>query len=353
MSKNYLLENFDFQLPRNLIAQKPLTKRDSSRLLYLDQQGKIHDLIFSDITALLSSDDILIFNDTKVLPALLFGKKEGISIQVNLLKKIAKDCTWVCLAKPIKKLNVNDIIEFAQDFSATVIENDKALVLRFNCHIDSETSLIKKHGKMPLPPYIKRDANEMVNDFERYQTVYGIHEGSVAAPTAGLHFTDDLMSKIKVNGVKTAYITLHVGGGTFLPIRSKTLDDHIMHSEYFEINLQASDLINNVKSAKKGKVISVGTTTLSALESVADIGGIISENSGETDIFIKPGYRFKVVDALITNFHLPKSTLFILISSFCGLDLAQKIYAHAIEKEYRFFSYGDACFIEMQKSAQF
>ncbi len=297
----------------------------------------------SDLPSFLKPDDIVVFNDTRVLPARLMGKRGEAGVEI-LLHKRQQDGAWLCFAKPAKKLKVGDTVNFAEDFSAVVEEKreDGQVVLRFPAP-DFHAKLTR-HGLMPLPPYIEKKRHADGTDAATYQTVYAKHEGSVAAPTAGLHFTESLLNKIDATGAARAHVTLHVGGGTFLPVKTDDTDDHVMHSEWAEISAETAAAINAAKAAG-GRVVAVGTTSLRTLESATNEAGMVQPFCGETAIFITPGYRFRCVDMLLTNFHLPKSTLFMLVSAFAGLEAMQAAYAHAIAQEYRFYSYGDACLL--------
>jgi S-adenosylmethionine:tRNA ribosyltransferase-isomerase len=335
---------FDFDLPPERIAYTPANPRDSAKLLHVSET--LNDRIVRDLPALLNPGDMIVFNDSKVIPARLFTQVNGKQIEVLLHKRISSPSRgelWSCFAKPAKKLKAGMVVHFAADFCATVEgrSDDGQVILKFE-QGDFFTKL-GKYGHMPLPPYIERADNTA--DKTSYQTIYARAEGSVAAPTAGLHFTPDLMAALDARGVKKAYVTLHVGAGTFQPVKVDDTDQHVMHHEWYEISQATADAINQARSAG-GKVIAVGTTSLRILESVADDAGILRAASGETDIFITPGYRFKIVDRLMTNFHLPKSTLFMLVSAFAGLERMQTAYQHAIANQYRFYSYGDACLLE-------
>ncbi len=286
----------------------------------------------------------MVFNDTRVIPARLLGKRGAAKVELLLHKKLPQSPLWQCFAKPAKKLKIGDRIDFAGDFHAEVKDKlaDGQVVIAFNDDAQSLSRKLEQYGHMPLPPYISRADEDA--DRHTYQTVYARNDGSVAAPTAGLHFTDALLAAIDEAGVKRVHVTLHVGGGTFLPVKSEDTNDHVMHSEYAVIGEEAADAINAAKRSG-GRVVAVGTTSLRTLESVANENGHISAFSGETAIFITPGYHFKIVDALLTNFHLPRSTLFMLVAAFSGLERMQAAYAHAITRGYRFYSYGDACWL--------
>lgn len=336
---------YDFDLPEELIAQTPLLERTASRLLTLDKRdGKIGHHTFKDIVDQLQSGDTLVLNDTRVIPARLFGTKEdtGAKAEVLLLKNLGED-RWEALVKPGKKLKSGSVIVFGDELKA-VIEEEGDMgerVLRFSYNgIFQE--ILDRLGQMPLPPYIK----EKLNDKERYQTVYSRHEGSAAAPTAGLHFTKELLEEIRDKGVTIAYLTLHVGLGTFRPMSVERVEDHVMHAEYYSVSQETVDILNKARE-RGGRIIAVGTTSCRTLETVGNRfkGGKLEPCSGWTDIFMYPGYEFTVVDALITNFHLPKSTLVMLVSALAGREHILHAYEEAIKEKYRFFSFGDAMFI--------
>ncbi|MGE7827512.1 tRNA preQ1(34) S-adenosylmethionine ribosyltransferase-isomerase QueA [Paenibacillus sp. NPDC093718] len=337
---------YDFELPEHLIAQTPLLDRSSSRLLTLDKQsGDIRHQTFADIIDYLNPGDTLVLNDTKVIPARLFGVKEdtGAKAEVLLLKNMGQD-RWEALVKPGKKLKKGNVISFGDGKLKAVIEEEGemgARTLSFS-YKGIFQEILDELGQMPLPPYIK----EKLDDRDRYQTVYAKHEGSAAAPTAGLHFTEALLEQIQAKGVDIAFITLHVGLGTFRPMSVDQVEDHVMHEEYYSLSQETAELLNETKR-RGGRVIAVGTTSCRTLETVGSElnGEPLRESSGWTSIFIYPGYAFTVVDALITNFHLPKSTLVMLVSALAGREHIMKAYKEAVEKEYRFFSFGDAMFI--------
>lgn len=336
-------EDFDYYLPEKLIAQHPSEKRDESRLMVFDKiTGQTEDKHFYDIIDYLEEGDCLVMNDTRVIPARLFGHRPGKEekIEVFLLNNIEKD-SWEVLVRPGKKMKIGTECIFSDDLSLKVLdikEDGNRIVEFYYQGIFQE--VLEKLGNVPLPPYIK----EKLEDSERYQTVYSKNPGSVAAPTAGLHFTEDLLKKIKDKGVKLAFLTLNVGLGTFRPVNEDEITDHKMHSEFYTLNKETADIINETKKNGK-KIISTGTTTTRTLESVYKKNGKIVEDSGWTDIFIYPGFEFKVVDSLITNFHLPKSTLIMLVSSLSTREKILNAYKEAVKKEYRFFSFGDAMFI--------
>ena len=336
---------YDFELPEALIAQTPLPDRTASRLLTLNKQsGDISHHTFSDILAYLQSGDTLVLNDTRVIPARLFGVKEetGAKAEVLLLRNLGED-RWETLVKPGKKLKTGAVIVFGEELRATVeSESDMGgRILRFH-YAGIFNEILDRLGQMPLPPYIK----EKLDDRERYQTVYSKHEGSAAAPTAGLHFTEDLLNRVREKGVTVAFLTLHVGLGTFRPMSVERVEDHVMHAEYYVLPPETAEVLNATK-ARGGRVIAVGTTSARTLETVAQKcgAGPITACSGWTDIFIYPGYQFGLVDAMLTNFHLPKSTLVMLVSALAGREHILKAYREAIEQQYRFFSFGDAMFI--------
>lgn len=340
-----LLDDFDFVLPPELIAQHPPGKRDASRLMTLNKDdGTSSEIKFSDITGMFRQGDLLVINDTKVIPARLFGFKEsGGRVEVFLVRKLAVPGeVWHCLVKASKPLRSGTQILLSGGLEARVAERieDGIWELSFTPHEDFDER-IEHAGNVPLPPYIKRPAEE--NDRERYQTVYARVKGAVAAPTAGLHMTPELLGSIRSRGVEILPLTLHVGLGTFMPVRLENLQSHRMHREQYIIPEMTADKVNAAKTAGQ-RVVALGTTSVRALEH-ATVEGRLLAGAGEADIFIRPGYRFKIVDALITNFHLPKSTLLMLVAAFAGKDLLLKAYEEAVRKEFRFYSYGDAMFI--------
>ena len=338
--------DFDFDLPEELIAQTPLEKRDASRLLVVDKEtGAFSDQHFDQIIDQLQPGDALVMNNTRVLPARLYGIKPetGGHVELLLLKNTQGD-DWEVLAKPAKRLRVGAQISFGDGrLTATVVEelDHGGRIVRFG-YEGIFLEVLESLGEMPLPPYI----HEKLSDRERYQTVYAKENGSAAAPTAGLHFTEELLEQIAAKGVKLVYLTLHVGLGTFRPVSVDSLDEHEMHSEFYSLSEEAAQTLRQVK-AKGGRVIAVGTTSIRTLETIGSkFQGQIQADSGWTNIFIKPGYDWKVVDAFSTNFHLPKSTLVMLVSAFAGRSLTLEAYEHAIAERYRFFSFGDAMFIK-------
>lgn len=338
-------KDFYYDLPERLIAQHPLENREGSKLLVLDKvTGEITNTDFSHIVDYLDEGDTLVLNDTRVIPARLYGSRldKEESIEFLLLKKLENN-TWETLVKPGKKAKVGANIKFGDGIltgEIISIGEEGTRNIQFNYGGIFE-EILDKLGEMPLPPYI----TEKLEDRERYQTVYSKNLGSAAAPTAGLHFTKDLLNKIEAKGINIAYLTLHVGLGTFRPVKVDNILDHHMHSEYFELDQKSADIINRAKINGK-RIISVGTTSTRTLETIGDEQGLVREKSGWTDIFIYPGYKFKVVDALITNFHLPESTLMMLVSAISSREMVMKAYKTAIEGEYRFFSFGDAMLIK-------
>lgn len=335
-------DDFDYHLPEELIAQAPLPIRSDSRLLvYHRKDDSVTHRSFNEISDFFGPDDILVFNDTRVIPARLFGrKKTGGKVEVLLIREIAAD-HWEAMVKTSKKIKTGMNFPLAGEIDATVIDvREGTAVLKLRCS-GGVRNAIETYGSVPLPPYIKRDVSD--HDRERYQTVYAKSAGAVAAPTAGLHFTEEIMKNIGNTGAGIEMITLHVGPGTFQPVRVENLEQHRMHEEYFQIENKVADRINHVKE-RGGRVVAVGTTVVRALESSSE-GGKLLPKKGWTDIFIHPGRRFEIADALVTNFHLPKSTLFMLVSAFVGTERLKKIYEEAVRERYRFFSYGDAMLI--------
>lgn len=338
------VSDFDFYLPEELIAQCPLKERDSSRFMVVDRKtGEIEHKVFHDVIDYLEKGDTLVLNNTRVMPARLIGEKEetGGKIEFLLLKRIEGD-KWECLAKPGKKAKVGAMFTFGEGKLKAVVreislEGNRVIEFIYNGIFEE---ILDELGQMPLPPYI----HEKLDDRERYQTVYSKEKGSAAAPTAGLHFTEDLLEKIREKGVNIAFVTLHVGLGTFRPVKVESIDEHIMHSEYYELDEENAKIINDTK--KRGnRVIAVGTTSTRTLETIGNENGEVRAQSGWTNIFIFPGYKFNIVDALITNFHLPESTLIMLVSALAGKENIMNAYKKAVEEKYRFFSFGDSMFI--------
>lgn len=346
------ISEFDYELPENLIAQLPADKRENSKMLVLDKNNKtIEHKHFFDITDYIDSDSILVLNNTKVLPARLYGTKEtGAKIEVFLLESQGEGKFWSCLIKPSKRVKPDNIITINDELKVRPVkrlEDDGEWLVELIYDGDL-FEILHKVGNIPLPPYIERKlkSEELKQfDMERYQTVYAKDEGSVAAPTAGLHFTQEILEKLKSKGVEIAYVTLNVGLGTFRPVKCENILDHKMHSETFEITQDAADKINLAKEQGK-KLIAVGTTTVRTLETAYQKYGCIKACHDHSELFIYPSYEFKVVDKLITNFHLPKSTLLMLVSALAGKDFIFKAYQEAIKNEYRFFSYGDCMLIK-------
>ena len=345
------VKDFYFDLPEELIAQDPLKDRSSSRLLVLDRDtGEVQHRVFRDIVEYLRPGDCLVINDTKVIPARLFGIKKdtGAKIEILLLKRRENDI-WETLVRPGKKCRPGTVIEFGEGLlSGTVVEtvDDGNRLIRFSYKGIFE-EILDQLGQMPLPPYITHE----LKDKNRYQTVYAKHEGSAAAPTAGLHFTNELLKQIEEMGVKVAHVTLHVGLGTFRPVKVENVLDHHMHSEFYVVEESEARKVNDTKAAG-GRVICVGTTSCRTVESASTDDGILQAKTGWTEIFIYPGYRFKVLDALITNFHLPESTLVMLVSALAGRGHILDAYKEAVKERYRFFSFGDAMFIASSPVAQ-
>lgn len=344
------VEDFDYELPEHFIAQKPAEKRDSSKLMVLDREsGTIKHRHFSDIIDYLEEGDCLVLNDSKVIPARLFGEKEstGVKVEFLLIKRIGDD-RWETMVRPGRRLKKGDRVRFADNFSAEITDygTDGTRIVEF-CYDGIFMERLEEIGSMPLPPYIERP--ESSQDRERYQTVYCKDEGSVAAPTAGLHFTEKLLKKAEEKGIKLVYVTLHVGIGTFRPVKCDNVEEHSMHFEEYYISKEAAETINSVKAAG-GKIVSVGTTSTRTVESAAYYDEslenyFVKAGHGNTGIFIYPGYEFKIIDRLITNFHLPKSTLLMLISALYDREKILEAYEEAKKENYRFFSYGDAMMI--------
>ncbi len=343
----YKLSDYDYFLPEELIAQEPIARRDQSRLMVVHKNNElVEHRIFSDILDYLQPGDTLVVNDTKVLPARLYGERQntGAKVEVLLLKQLGESC-WEVLVKPGKRAKVGDTLLFKSGqkvlLKADIVDHTDSggRVVEFS-YVGNFLELLDQIGVMPLPPYIKK----RLEDKDRYQTVYAREEGSAAAPTAGLHFTEELLEQVRHNGVHIARILLHVGLGTFRPVKVEDIREHEMHSEYYQITPETAALINQTKEQGK-RVIAVGTTSVRALETAGGANGRIVPGSGWTDIFIYPGYQFKTVDALITNFHLPKSTLLMLVAALIGRERLLAVYQQAVKERYRFFSFGDAMLI--------
>ena len=341
-------ETYYYELPKRLIAQTPAEKRDMSRLLVIDKKtGKTEHRVFSDIVEYLKAGDCLVINDTRVIPARLYGKRSDKlstaadnEIETVLLSQEG-EC-WKCLTRPGKKTRPGTKIYYSDELCGVVMDviEDGLRLIKFE-YVGNFYEILDRTGIMPLPPYI----TEKLSDRERYQTVYALHNGSAAAPTAGLHFTNELLQKVRDNGVDIARVLLHVGLGTFRPVKEKVITDHLMHKEYIKVTDEAAEKINRARQ-NGGRVICVGTTSCRTLESVADENGNVKPFEGETGIFIYPGYKFKAMDGLITNFHLPESTLLMLVCAFGGYEHIMNAYKEAVEREYRFFSFGDCSFIQ-------
>lgn len=343
------VSDFNFELPKELIAQHPIEKRDESRLMVLNKD-KIEHRVFKDIIEYLNPGDCLVLNNTKVIPARLYGNKitngeNGAAAEVLLLKQLEDDI-WEVLVRPGRKLQIGTEISFKDNLlKGTIIESlkDGKRKIKFE-YKGIFNEILDKIGTMPLPPYIKEELKEK----DRYQTIYAKYEGSSAAPTAGLHFTEELLKSIKDKGIEIANVTLHVGLGTFRPVQVENIEEHHMHTEHFYIKQEDAEKINNAKKSSK-RIIAVGTTSCRVLESIADSNGLVKAQEGDTGIFIYPGYKFKCIDNLITNFHLPESTLVMLVSALAGKENIMKAYKEAIKEKYRFFSFGDSMYINMKE----
>jgi S-adenosylmethionine:tRNA ribosyltransferase-isomerase len=348
------VSDFDFELPEERIALRPARPRDAARLLHVAGHGVIADHGVLDLPDLLREGDLMVFNDTRVIPAALNGTRPAratggggpVDVEVNLHKRLDASA-WRAFVRPAKRLRVGDVIAFSDALSAEVTGKSEGGDTRlvFNHTGAALDEAIAATGAPPLPPYIARKREVDAQDVEDYQTLFAKQDGSVAAPTAGLHFTERLMTALAERGVRKTHVTLHVGAGTFLPVKVEDTDKHRMHAEWCTVSAEAAEAINAAK-AEGRRVIPVGTTALRTIESLAPEAGRIEAGSRDTDIFITPGYDFRITDALMTNFHLPRSTLFMLVSALAGLDVMKRAYAHAIETGYRFYSYGDACLIE-------
>lgn len=340
------ISDFDYELPNELIAQEPLAKRENSRMLVVNRAANDwRDEQFFNLPDYLREDDILVLNNTKVFPARLNGKKDsGANVELFLIREIEKGI-WETLAKPAKRLHEKTKILFGENLSAEVLEKtaDGHCLVKFEANGDFE-KLLEENGRTPLPPYIKREKDSIDADRERYQTVFAKQKGAIAAPTAGLHFTPEILERVKAKGVKIVEITLHVGYGTFEPVRVDDLSEHSVMPERYEINEQAAEIINNAKENNQ-RIIAIGTTTTRALESAATGDGKISAGRSEAGLTILPGYKFKIISGLLTNFHLPQSSLLVLTSTFGGDQLIMKAYNHAVASQYRFYSYGDCMLI--------
>jgi S-adenosylmethionine:tRNA ribosyltransferase-isomerase len=339
------LADFDFALPRELIADRPAEPREAARLLVLPQAGGLSDRHIADLPALLRPGDLLVCNDTKVIPARLIGRRGLARVEITLARDLGGGM-WHAYAKGARRLKLGDRIDFAADFSAEVADKspEGEVTLRFDCEGNAFRAALAQHGAMPLPPYLKRPSVD-ARDRGDYQTIFARAEGAVAAPTAGLHFTCALLAAIAARGADWVTVTLHVGPGTFLPVKVEDPREHTMHAEWGWVSAEAASRINAAR-AKGGRIIAIGTTSLRLLESAAAETGAVQPFNGETRLFILPGYRFRAIDLLLTNFHLPRSTLLMLVAALAGLDRIKAAYAHAAASGYRFLSYGDACLIE-------
>jgi S-adenosylmethionine:tRNA ribosyltransferase-isomerase len=351
--------DFDFDLPRELIAQHPAEPRDAARLLHVgapESSTGLADCQVADLPDLLRPGDLLVTNDTKVIPARLAGRRGTAGVEVTLHQAVDAEGfgggVWKAFARPARKLGPGDRIDFAPGFGAEVIAKGEAgeVTLAFDCRDGALLAALEEHGIMPLPPYIQRGKAGEARDRSDYQTIFARRAGAVAAPTAGLHFTERLLRRLEDRGIGRVNVTLHVGAGTFLPVKTEEVEAHPMHGETGEVSAEAAAAVNAARAAG-GRIVAVGTTSLRLLESVAAPDGSLAPFTGETHLFILPGYRFKTVDLLMTNFHLPRSTLFMLVCAFAGKARMETAYAHAIAAGYRFYSYGDACLLEPEASA--
>ena len=339
------LSDFDYHLPESLIAQQPVSPREAARLLCVSGSGRLRDQHIYDLPDLLKPGDLLVFNDTRVIPARLEARKGESVISLTLHQQIGP-VLWKAFAKPGRKLKPGDVIACGDGFLAKVERKDEdgSVLLAFLCIAEDFFPLLEKHGTMPLPPYIRKGRAE-AEDVASYQTLFAREKGAVAAPTAGLHFTPELMERLAARGIEHGFVTLHVGAGTFLPVKSENIAEHVMHAEYAVLPAQTAEQINQAKRDGR-RVIPVGTTSLRTLEGFAEPSKPLKARQGEIRLFITPGYQFKITDALLTNFHLPKSTLLMLVSALIGRETMLAAYQHAITNNYRFFSYGDACLLE-------
>jgi S-adenosylmethionine:tRNA ribosyltransferase-isomerase len=337
------LSDFDFELPGELIAQHPVEPRDSARLL--DVGVRLADRAMRDLPRLLRPGDVLVYNDTRVIKARLQGRRGAVAVEATLHQRI-DETTWRAFARPSKRLKIGDLIEFAPGFAAELREKGEGgeVTLAFQLASGTLLDALNAHGQMPLPPYIKRGKVGEARDEADYQTVWGVREGAVAASTAGLHFTSDLLRALDDAGIRRASVTLHVGAGTFLPVKTEKVEEHRMHAEWGELSAETAERLNAARAAG-GRIVAVGTTVLRVLETVVQELGRLAPWQGETRLFVLPGFKFRAVDLLLTNFHLPRSTLFMLVAAFAGLERMKAAYAHAVRERYRFFSYGDACLL--------
>jgi S-adenosylmethionine:tRNA ribosyltransferase-isomerase len=343
-----LVSDFDFALPKELIAEHPIEPRDAARLLVVGDA--IADKHIRDLPSLLRAGDVLVANDTRVIPARLNGQRGAASFEITLHRDLGGGA-WRVFVKGAKRLKPGDTFRFGEDFAAEVLrkEPEGDVVLRFDREGPDLRAALERFGRMPLPPYIHRGRDGEARDRQDYQTMFAAKDGAVAAPTAGLHFTAQLLAALKRQDVALETVTLHVGAGTFLPVKAEDTADHRMHAEWGMVSAETAARLNAAR-AKGGRIVAIGTTSLRLLESAADEHGMIQPFAAETSLFITPGYRFRAIDLLLTNFHLPRSTLFMLVSAFSGLERMKAAYAHAIAERYRFFSYGDACLLYPPKT---
>lgn len=341
------VDDFDFELPPALIAQRPVEPRDAARLLRVTADG-LADRSVRELPSLLGAGDLLVFNDTRVVPARLAGRRGEVAVSVTLHQAVAAD-SWRVFAKPGKRLRPGDTVRFTEDFSAEVVEKrpEGDVVLRFDRGGAELFAALHTHGAVPLPPYIRGGVAD-ARDATDYQTVFAAREGAVAAPTAALHFTPALLAALDEAGISRTLVTLHVGAGTFLPVKVDDTRDHVMHAETGFLDAETATAINATRQ-RGGRVVAVGTTSLRLIESAASEDGTVRPFAGDTALFITPGYRFKAIDLLLTNFHLPRSTLFMLVSAFAGLDRMRAAYEHAKAGGYRFYSYGDCCLLDREE----
>lgn len=346
------VDQFDFDLPEERIALRPVSPRDTARMLVVADDGGLTDRAVCDLPAILRPGDALVFNNTRVIPARLNGLRHRgeatARVEATLHMRVGAD-RWKAFLKPAKRVIVGEQLVFGDDrkpLTATVAAKGDGgeAELVFDCAGAALDQALQSFGHVPLPPYIASKRTDDPRDRSDYQTIYASQDGAVAAPTAGLHFTEALMDRLDAAGVELHFVTLHVGAGTFLPVKVDDTDDHVMHAEYGEVSATTAEALNAVRS-RGGRIVAVGTTSLRLLESAVDASGAVSAWTGTTDIFITPGYRFKAIDMLVTNFHLPRSTLFMLVSAFSGLEVMHRAYRHAIDRRYRFYSYGDACLL--------
>ncbi len=345
-------EDFDFDLPREAIAQHPAAPRDTARLLAVGED--LEDRVMRDLPSLLRSGDILVVNDTRVIPTRLFGRRGEARVEVTLTEAAPEEAgtSWRAFARPARKLRLGEQIDFAPEFTAKVVAKGEGgeVTLSFDLTPSELRAALERHGAMPLPPYIRRERGGDARDKADYQTLFATHDGAVAAPTASLHFTPNLLHALEARGIRRATVTLHVGAGTFLPVTADDPHDHRMHAESGVVTAETAAAIERARAAG-GRIVAAGSTALRLLEAAADADGRVQPFAGSTDIFILPGYRFRTADLMLTNFHLPRSTLFMLVCAFAGPERMKRAYAHAIKAGYRFYSYGDACLLQRAEPA--